>query len=65
MQVLVNGELRALSARTVAELVSSLALDARQVAIEHNGAIVPRSAYASTALSANDRIELVRFIGGG
>ena len=32
---------------------------------ERNLAIVPRSAYAATALAEGDRIEIVHFIGGG
>ena len=47
------------------DLVTTLALDIRKVAIEHNGAIIPRSAYHSTVLAAGDRIEIVGFVGGG
>jgi thiamine biosynthesis protein ThiS len=50
---------------SVAALVATLGLDQRKVAIERNLAIVPRSAYASTALADGDRIEIVHFIGGG
>jgi thiamine biosynthesis protein ThiS len=49
----------------IAGLVAALGLDRRKVAVERNLAIVPRSAYADTALADGDRIEIVHFIGGG
>lgn len=66
MNLNVNGENRAFEGvPDVAALVSALGLDARKVAVERNLEIVPRSAYAATALSEGDRIEIVHFIGGG
>ena len=35
------------------------------VAVELNGAIVKRSEYGSTMLTAADRLEIVSFVGGG
>ncbi|MFN4310600.1 MAG: sulfur carrier protein ThiS [Ferrovibrio sp.] len=66
MQLTINGEAREMGgAATVAELLSALSLDARKIAIELNREIVPRSAYAETALNDGDKIEIVHFIGGG
>jgi sulfur carrier protein len=66
MRLLLNGEERDLAGvSNVADLVASLGLDARKVAVEHNLEIVPRSIYAATALTDGDRIEIVTFIGGG
>lgn len=66
MRLTVNGEECAFDTlRDVAELVACLGLDARKVAVELNLAILPRSAYGSTALAEGDRIEIVHFIGGG
>ncbi|HEX7759573.1 MAG TPA: sulfur carrier protein ThiS [Caulobacteraceae bacterium] len=66
MRLTVNGEERSFDALSVvADLVASLGLDARKVAVERNLEIVPRSAYGATALSDGDRIEIVHFIGGG
>jgi sulfur carrier protein len=51
---------------TLADLLSSLNLDARTVVIEHNGAILrDRSSFASLQLSADDSLEIVHFVGGG
>jgi sulfur carrier protein len=66
MQISVNGEMRTFSGvEDVAALVAELGLDVRKVAVERNLEIVPRSAYAATALADGDRIEIVTFIGGG
>jgi thiamine biosynthesis protein ThiS len=66
MRLQLNGEPREFDApMTVASLVEKLGLDARKVAIERNLEIVPRSAYAATALGEGDRLEIVNFVGGG
>ena len=66
MRLLLNGEERVFDGvETLADLVSSLGLDARKVAVERNLEIAPRSTYADTALADGDRIEIVTFIGGG
>ncbi|HWT52104.1 MAG TPA: sulfur carrier protein ThiS [Caulobacter sp.] len=66
MRLLLNGEERDVTGViTIADLVSTLGLDARKVAVERNLEIAPRSTYADTALADGDRIEIVTFIGGG
>ncbi len=66
MRLLLNGEERDVAGvATIADLVTSLGLDARKVAVERNLEIAPRSTYADTALADGDRIEIVTFIGGG
>ena len=63
----VNGVVRTVPAGfTVADLLASLELDVRTVVVERNGTILPdRSSFASLALSADDSIEIVHFVGGG
>lgn len=66
MQILINGESHRLKTPlTLDELIAQLALDPRAVAIERNQEIVPKSAYANTALVEGDALEIVQFIGGG
>jgi len=66
MRLLLNGEERDVAGvLTIADLVASLGLDARKVAVERNLEIAPRSTYADTALADGDSIEIVTFIGGG
>jgi len=42
-----------------------LGVDPRAVAVEHNGEILERSAYASVMLREGDQVEIVRMVGGG
>ena len=66
MTLTINGEERGFAGLSdVAQLVASLGLDARKVAVERNLEIVPRSAYAKTPIADGDRIEIVVAVGGG
>ncbi len=66
IDITINGEARSIrQPATVADLLAVLSLDIRKVAVERNLEIVPRSAYAATALAAGDTLEIVHFIGGG
>lgn len=66
MKVLLNGEERQFPAPlTVAALLAELGLTGCRVAVEVNREIVPRSRHEEHLLQDNDRIELVRAIGGG
>lgn len=66
IEVLVNGEPRRLAAgSTLADLLAELGRHPRTVAVEHNGAILPRDRYAATPLAAGDRVEIVGFVQGG
>jgi thiamine biosynthesis protein ThiS len=47
------------------DYLQKLGVDARAVAVEHNGEIVERSSYASVTLRDGDRVEIVRMVGGG
>lgn len=47
------------------DYIERLGVDPRAVAVEHNGEILERSAYSSVTLQANDRVEIVRMVGGG
>ena len=50
---------------TVAALLALRGLDPQRVAVERNGAIVPRDAFAATVLTDDDVLEIVSFVGGG
>ncbi len=67
--LVVNGETRGYAASelpgTVGELLASLGLDPGMVVAEVNGVIVKRVDFASHGLFSGDRVELVRFVGGG
>jgi len=64
--VSVNGEARQLPPdTTVADLLTQLAPAGRRIAVERNGAIVPRSMHGTTVLADGDRLEIVIAVGGG
>jgi thiamine biosynthesis protein ThiS len=66
LELTLNGESRQLvEPVTLAELLDSLGLDRRKVAVERNREIVPRSEYQATRLATGDALEIVHFIGGG
>jgi len=69
MDLVINGHARSFSelaaGSTVQDLVTTLSLKSDRVAIEHNGAIVARPSWSSTALIEGDKFEIVHFVGGG
>jgi len=67
VSITVNGADRRIpSGWTLADLLSSLGLDARTVVIERNGTILrDRAGFASIELGRDDTIEIVHFVGGG
>jgi len=67
MKLVVNGEARELepAQRTVEALLVALGVADMRVAVEVNGAIVRRAAWATTPVADGDVIEVVQFVGGG
>ncbi|MDA9078251.1 sulfur carrier protein ThiS [Pelagibacteraceae bacterium] len=47
------------------DLLKKYNLINKKVAIEHNGAIIPKIKYKKKNLKNNDKVEVVHFIGGG
>jgi thiazole synthase len=66
MFVYVNGETKEFAENnTVADVVESLGLRGKKIAVELNKEILPFDQYQTNALNAGDRIEIVHAIGGG
>ena len=67
MQLSINGKSRDFDAAnfTVANLVATLNLEGKRLAIECNGEIVPRSQFSITQLVEGDKLEIVGAVGGG
>ena len=66
MTITVNGEVREIeSGLQVAELLRSLSLPDKRVAVELNGNVVSRGEWALTDITQGDRLEIVHFVGGG
>ena len=66
ISVTINGEPRPVASGTTAlDLVESLGLSGRPLAVEVNESVVPRARLADRTLAAGDRIEIVTLVGGG
>jgi thiamine biosynthesis protein ThiS len=66
MNIIVNGDAREFPQGTcVTALFNSLGLNPKTVVVQRNDDIVERATFDSTLLSDGDRIELIRFVGGG
>lgn len=65
MQITINGEQRSLEQQTVLQLLRTLDIDPRRVAVELNMEILPKAEYETASLADGDRIEIVHFVGGG
>ena len=63
--ITLNGAPHRSSAATIADLVRELELAPTKVAVERNGAIVPRSTLEEAQLAEGDKLEIVHFVGGG
>jgi len=50
---------------TVTDLLRSLEIDPRRVAVEYNLVVLKRTAFDATLVSEGDSVEIVNFVGGG
>ena len=51
--------------RTVAEVLEQMGYERARAACELNGEILPRAEFDARRLTAEDALEVVRFVGGG
>jgi sulfur carrier protein len=69
LTVQLNGQARTLEGVSdpspLDAVIVALELKTDRVAVELNGEIVRRSAWAETAVRGGDRLEIVHFVGGG
>ena len=66
MDIQLNGETRGIPEQaTLATLLEHEGLAERRVAVEVNGAIVPRGQHSTHALQPGDTVEIVHALGGG
>ena len=64
--LIINGAPRQLPLNTtVASLIEEMGFAGKRIAIERNGDIVPRSTFATQALTDGDKLEIVVAVGGG
>ena len=66
MEITLNGASRTIPEKTSAhDLIQSLGLANKRLALEVNREIVPRSAFGQHMIRPGDTVEIVHAIGGG
>ncbi|MDH4130035.1 MAG: sulfur carrier protein ThiS [Spirochaetota bacterium] len=67
MKIILNGEDKNFENQslTVLEMLNTLELPLEHIAVEINRNIIPKSQFFKTQLVEGDKIEIVRFVGGG
>lgn len=66
MNLTINGESRQFPAPlNLADLLAALGVAGQRLAVEKNGAIVPRSQHQLESLADGDVLEIVVAVGGG
>ncbi len=66
IRLTVNGEnIQLFSANNLEQLLETLNLKEKRIAVEVNREIIPRSEHGVTRLREGDRVEIVRAVGGG
>ena len=65
-KIQLNGDLYEINNGTsLNELLNKLKIQKNKVAVEVNGEIVEKNKYSNLILNKNDKVEIVKFIGGG
>ena len=65
MRIFLNGQAKETSAQDVQSLVAELKLDNIALVAEHNDTILPKEDWPKVCLKENDKLELIKFCGGG
>ncbi|MFA9376061.1 MAG: sulfur carrier protein ThiS [Lachnotalea sp.] len=66
MTYYVNGkEIEIKKDLTVEQILLLEGFQLKQIAVEYNGNILPKLQYSNQLIKANDKLEVVSFVGGG
>lgn len=66
IEIMLNGEAHSLPAgHNVQQLVDKLGLTGQALAVAVNRQVIPRASWQQKIFQAQDRVEIVRAIGGG
>jgi len=66
MRIIVNGDpLDISNVENLRELLRELHIEPSLVAVEVNLSVVKKAAYSTYLLKEGDRVEIVKFVGGG
>ena len=65
VDIQLNGEKWQLSSALLADLIAELNLSQQAIAVAVNRQIIPKSQWAEHRLQVDDKVDVVRAIGGG
>ena len=65
MQLIINGEPKQTSSKTIQELLLELDIEDKVMAAAVNMNVVKKDIWDSFQLNENDRVEFLQFVGGG
>ncbi|EPF77139.1 sulfur carrier protein ThiS [Acinetobacter rudis] len=65
MQIYLNGQAIDTQCENLFQLVQQLELEGKRFAVEANEQIIGKSQLENTAISPQDRIEIIHAVGGG
>lgn len=65
MKLIINGDEKELNCERVSDLLNIIGLNKDTVAVELNKNIVHRQNFNNTKLNDNDKLEIVKVVGGG
>ena len=66
MKIILNGnETEIEEGMRLPELIAAKGLDPGRIVVEYNGQIVRKDNREAVVIKENDRIEILRFVGGG
>ncbi|TCT20024.1 sulfur carrier protein [Melghiribacillus thermohalophilus] len=67
MKLMINGQEKSVPhhLQTILDLLQELNLDPGFIIVEKNGEILDKNTFTSTPVQNGDRLELVKFVGGG
>jgi sulfur carrier protein len=65
LTIILNGEEKQTHSGNISQLVSELNLQVDHIIVELNNIIIPSQDIPTTTLKNNDKVEIIRYIGGG
>lgn len=65
MEIIINGEAKLVVSNQLSTILDELGYAGKRFVVELNGEIISKELYATTVLTAADRLEIVSFVGGG
>ena len=66
INIYINGDKKLVNINcSLNEILEIFKIDKKKIAVEINQKVISKSFYSNTIVTADDRIEIVHFIGGG